>query len=286
MQAPSDGADPPRRWSPIEARVAALAVTVGLYIVAIAAAAALSAVRNSWRAITTVVPEKPLLLVGVSLLMSQCSMISIWWGSSRWPSLVKSLLAVPAWVVTWALLIALLPHTEVRSAAAAGWAACFAIQALLTAFMVVVGQWWLRWRRGEPLGRFSLLFLFLWTSLIAVLLGAGKAAAAKLGWTEEVFNWEFFRQLRLLGEINASLAIALIGFMAVSKSIWFKLVAGVAQIILISIATPIVMWWKFTNVGASWLELSWLIAAQGVFLFATLVPLEIARDTTEGEVGG
>src|SRR4029450_6013807 len=128
MTALGAAADAPRRWSPIEARVAALAVTVAIYVVAfgMVAGTVLHFGRSQW--IGRLVPSRPLLILGTGLLLAQCSLIAIWWARSNWLSHAKTLLAISGWFITWALLIALFPMTDAKSAASGGWAICLATQ--------------------------------------------------------------------------------------------------------------------------------------------------------------
>jgi hypothetical protein len=268
-----------RRWSPIEAHVAAVAVTAAIYVIIFGLAAGMAVHFGGSHWIGSLIPNRPLLIVGSALLLAQCSLIAIWWTRSNWPSHAKTLLAALGWFWAWAMLIALLPATVAQSAAGGGWAICLAIQTTIVTAVILTIRDGAGWWRVERWGRYSLLSLLLWMTLIATLLGGGRSLAIRLGWTEEVFRWGYFRQVRTIGEVNAVLAVAVFFVVNTPRRTWLKIILGVLAAATIAWAAPLVMSWEFNDVGATQLDLAWLFGAQGVFVLATLIPLEMAHDS-------
>jgi hypothetical protein len=216
--------------------------------------------------------------------MAQCSLGGVWWARIRWPSYSKTLVAILACLATWGLLLTLLDESRQEAMRAAGWAASFALQAVLTALMATLIELGVNYKAAVPSGRFSLLFLFLWTTVVALLLGGGRWLSAWLGWTQEnFFAWNYFRQLQALAIANSFLAVAVDLSLRLS-AFWVARAAAYVFTLLISTAGIAVgMYALFGNdIGLPLVELIWLIGVEGLFLAATLVPLALARDSTSG----
>jgi hypothetical protein len=231
------------------------------------------------------VSDHPLLILSVAMLMAQCSLGAIWWALARWPSHVKTLVAVAFCGITWALLVGLLETApfEIESAA---WACSLGIQAVLTALAMLVVDLVHRPERAGDNHRFSILFLLIWTAVIAILLGAGRWLSERLGWTGAIVEWQFFWQVQTIGVVNAALAVGLFVSLALLQSKRAKLV-GCAVVTLAAVfGAPLLMHLLFTNVGVDLVDIAWLLTGEAMFFLATLGPLLALQSASLAQQAG
>ncbi|MBW8884070.1 MAG: hypothetical protein JF612_04675 [Planctomycetia bacterium] len=119
-------------------------------------------------------PWDPLLLSAVAISMAQCSLGGIWWARSRWPLYLKTAVAVVACGAVWAMLLAVLDESRGTPDRAAGWAAAFALQFVMTALLAGALEWVVDFRNGQYRRRFSIMTLLLWTTVVACVLAGGR----------------------------------------------------------------------------------------------------------------
>jgi hypothetical protein len=222
------------------------------------------------------ISREPSPLIG--LLQAWCSLSAIWWVTSRWTSHVKTLHAVLACFVIWCVLVLEGERTDFASARGAGWLASLMTQFLGTA----VGALLVGFIRRDPsailLHRFSIMYLAIWTFVIAVLLGTGRWLVESLGWTWEIVQWRFFPHLLVVGAIGALQAV---GFWGVLQSSWkWRTQSIVLSIIsLATMAGAIAIFFVgFRDAGADVVEICRQFGLQAVFMLATLVPLKLSAD--------
>ena len=260
----------------LERRVMAIGTAIVLHAVIIGGAVAAVAVERLAGRLG-VFPHEPLLMTAVALLLAHCSLGAIWWARSSWPSYAKTLVAVLAAALLWLLLVGVLEATNLNEIDAAGWAAALATQLLLAGLGAAALELALR-PADFSASRFTILFLMLWTAVVAVLLGAGRAVAQALDWKlADLWNWEWLYQLQTLAVGGAVLADGLLTALRVPRDWRVRAFASFACLFVVALATPTAMFLIFKNVGASFADVFWLIFCQGLFLLATLVPLEAAQ---------
>lgn len=217
--------------------------------------------------------------------LSQGSLIAMWAAISR----MRSYLRLPAGLLgmcwTWFLTVGVLGGVSLHGAESAGWAAMSATQALsiliLTTAGYLIGHQIKRRRSGVTEGdsrplQFSLGFLLLWTTLLAMMLGLGRTVFAKLGWTTEVTQWEYFWFCPVLGACNAVFALLVLG--SLIGHTWL-----IARILLATVLIGVLgysQWHLFVFLfgetgGMKIGEFITLAAFQAVYVYATLLPLRL-----------
>lgn len=263
----------------VECYVLAVAVVVLLHLVLLAFAAATSAVVAS-RGGLAWAPRQPLLLALVAVLLAHCSSGAIWWARSTWPAHVKTLLALVCCAGLWLVLTGCLKTVALAPLAAAAWATSIALQVIFTAAASAAMESALAGRREATASRFTIMYLFIWTTLVAVVLGIGRHWAVQRGWTfAAMLDWPFWRQVQVAGLINSLLAFGVLASLRLPRTWHGRAAACLGTIYFVGLSGPIMMWLAFGTVkGAELVELVWIWGVQGMFLAITLVPLTIAAE--------
>jgi hypothetical protein len=257
----------------------AMAVVVLLHVIVVAVIAELLWASVDRRPTILRPPPQPLLLTAVALLLAHCSLGGIWWARTKWPMHAKTLAAVLACLAIFGMLLAILPEGRSQADHAAGWAASFATQFVLTSLMAAALELAVQYRQITARHRFTILSLLIWTTLVGSFLAGGRWLVTRFGWTaENFFAWEYFQQLQVLGAANAALAIAILAGVRLTPNWYTRSTACAATLLVAAPLTVGCMWTLFgSRVGVSLSELAWLITAEGLFLIVTLVPLEMTR---------
>jgi hypothetical protein len=266
--------------TPLQRTAIAVVAIAVLHLLVIAAIAELLWATSGNRPALLRPPPQPLLLAAVALLMAHCSLGGIWWARTRWPSHVKTLLAVLVCAAAWGMLLVVLPEGRSQADHAAGWAASFGTQFVLTSLLAAAIEIAIRFRRDSNQHRFTILTLLIWMAVVGCVLGGGRSIAGLFGWTaNNFFAWQYFQQLQAMAFLNAALAIATLACVRFTST-WRTRCA--ACIIALVVAVPLLvtaMWGMFGNrAGVSFNELAWLMTTEGLFLAVTLLPLEMARE--------
>ena len=262
---------------PLERRVLAVGTAIVLHAVLLGAAAGVQAIVAATGSLRAV-PREPLLVTAVALLLAHCSLGALWWARTTWPSYAKTLAGAGATALIWVLLVGVLEATNMTESAAVGWAASLTTQAVLAGLSAAILDLLKNPRSVAGQSRFTILFLLLWTAVVAVLLGAGRTMAEAFGWKlADVLAWDYLYQLQAIGVANAALALALLAALQVRRSWIVRSLLALAALLLVVVATPIAMALMFRSVGASFADLVWLLTAEGLFVLATLAPLEAAK---------
>lgn len=261
----------------IERRALALTASVLLHVIVLGVGAVAAAGLATGHKLSFI-PRDPLLILAVALVVAHCGIGAIWWARAFWPATAKSFVALVSIFVLWLLLTKLLNSTRDVGLPAFAWAAAIVTQTLATGLAVAVAELRVNFDAAARRNRFTILFLLLSTTAVATLLGAANTWATRHGWKiADVASWEYFWQLQFVGLISALLAI---GVYLCTRLIRIWQASGVASLIfvtLITIAAPLVLKAAYgADVGALPADIVWLFAGQGLFLIATLLPLEIA----------
>jgi hypothetical protein len=136
----------------------------------------------------------------------------------------------------------------------------------------------LAWPREIRIHRFSIMYLVVWTFVIAVLLGAARWLIESFGWTWDVVRWQYFPHLLAVGAIGALQAVGIAG---VLQSPWKwktrSIALGGIPLATMAVASA-VFFFGFRDAGADVLEICRQFGLQALFLLATLVPLRISGD--------
>lgn len=268
-----------RHLGPLERRVLAAGTAMVLHAVIIGVAAILQTFVET-AGPHPALPKDSLLLAAVALLLAHCSLGSIWWARSNWPSYAKTLVIALASALLWLLLVGVLETARLSHASAAGWALAIATQTLLAA----CGATFLEFRLSPGLrtarSRYTIMFLLLWMAVVGVLLGAGRSLATRLGWTwAGVRDWEFHDQLQTLAVSNAVLAVGVLAAIRVPRKPSIRAFATSLFVLVNSLLFPSIMTICFgKKLPVGFAELFWLVLLQASFLLAALVPLEVNRE--------
>jgi hypothetical protein len=257
--------------------LASLAFSVAVYVAVFGGTIWLTESFGRTRLVQSIVPDRPLLVLGVAFLLAHVSLVAHWWARSHLPSHVKTLVALAGCAILWGLLIGLLNGTNFSDIATAGWAAALGTQALAVAVgATLVSSTRRAWLAGN--NRYSILFLLVWMAVVGVVLGVGRMLTEAAGWTvAELLEWDYLWQLQVLASFSAALAIWLAVSVALRVAWKWRAAACLASTTALAAFAPIFMGMRFTVVGASLIDIAWLIGAQGLFVSATLAPLELAR---------
>src|SRR5262245_2705763 len=148
-----------------------------------AAIAFIAMVAASSRVPATLRPWDPLLLSAVGMSMAQCSLGGIWWARTRWPLHLKTLVAIVGFSGVWGMLLAVLDESRGQPHRAAGWAAAFATQFVVTSLLAAGIELWIGFRRIGQKHQYTILSLLLWMTLTGCLLAFGRWIAARFEWT-------------------------------------------------------------------------------------------------------
>lgn len=222
------------------------------------------------------ISREPSPLIG--LLQAWCSLAAIWWVRSRWTSHVKTLHAVLGCLAIWGLLLLNGERTDFSTVKGAGWLASLATQfAVTSGGLMLIAVY--RNRSIRPaIRRFSIMYLVIWTFVVAVLLGTGRWLLETAGWTWDVLNYSFFPHLIVVGVLGGLQAVSL---WAVIQTPWSRRRQAIA-LALVTLTTILValavLFIGFREAGAELLEVCRQFGLQAMFLIATLLPLRIAAD--------
>jgi len=221
-------------------------------------------------------PWEPLLLTAVAISMAQCSLGGIWWAHSRWPLYLKTAVGVVACAAVWVLLLAVLDESRGKPDRAAGWAAAFALQFVLSALLAGALEWAIDFRHGRHQRRFSIMTLLLWTTVIGCILAGGRWLAAIFDWTPtNFFSWEYFRHLQVMAMLNAVLAACVFASVRLTTGWYGRCAACGSLLASITPSTILIMWGLFgRNLGASLADLALLSLVHAAFLSLTLALAE------------
>lgn len=223
-----------------------------------------------------------LVIIGAAQILADCSLVGVWWARSAWPSHARTLVAVFCIATLWGLLVLLFRGVTFASAHSGGWAASFVTQAVLAALGTAVFEAFAGRKAAQS---FSLMFLLLWMSLVAILLGAGRQLAHTLNWSAAaILGWEFFVHLQVIAIANALLALLLFAPLRLFRNWPSRILGCIVVGLAASILTPYVMKWSFTNAGAPFYEMVCLLALESLFLFAAFVPQQLAADWRESSI--
>jgi len=258
---------------PIEPRVLLALMLQAAAIAFIAIAASTSQTPMTRR------PWEPLLLCAVAISMAQCSLGGIWWARSRLPLYLKTGVSIAACALVWLMLLAVLDESRGKPDRAAGWAAAFATQFVLTALVAGGLQWVIDFRRGQHQRRFTIMSILLWTTVVACVLASGRWLAAGFGWTPtNFFSWTYFRHLQVMAVMNATLAVCIFAAIQLTTG-WYGRCASAASLLLSIVPGTILMMWGLfgQNVGASLADVALLSIVHAAFFTLTLVIVEPIR---------
>jgi hypothetical protein len=212
-------------------------------------------------------PEQPLLVLAVAFILAHCSLASIWWVRSNWSAHTKSIAAALAIGCLWLLLVQLLHTARESGPATLAWGACIALQVTLTGLAVMILELSIGYHRAAARSRFSLQYLLVWTTFLAIALGVAGAAAGKSGFQlADVPTWEFFAQLQGVAVASSSLAAAVYASIRLSKTWLLRGLACAVAAIASAVLAPLCLLALFDEkAGAPFIDLVWLFGAHALF---------------------
>ncbi len=217
--------------------------------------------------------------------LSRGSLIALWAGFSPVRSYVRFPVAVVATAWAWYVAMKAFQVAAAHGAESASVATMFATQALIVLVATSAGRLLWRWRRlrqgsqsEDPLiPQYSLRFLLLWTTLLSIMLGAGRIVFVQLEWTSDVLQREYFYHNPMLAVHNA--VFALLVFASLVGRTWMlrRILLAVVLIFAIGYFQMDVFSFAFRNpgAGASLATFLFLAGFQAAYLYATLLPLRL-----------
>lgn len=225
-------------------------------------------------------PEQLWLL---AIPVSQASLLAIWSAASPLRSYVRVPLAVIGVCWTWLITARLLLDHRSYDEQTAAWAAMLAIQSLL--ILLTLGAWQvaqqyvgrrrLSCTRTAP-WQYTLGSLLIWTTVLAVFLGAGKIALQRLGWTIRVLDDRFFFMTCLLGVYNAVYAVAVLAALFAGRKIILRTVVATAVVGLFAASERFALTTIFgDDGGVPVVEWLYFAGCQAGYIYLTLLPLRI-----------
>ncbi len=218
-------------------------------------------------------PRELLVVLSVAFILAQCSACAIWWARSTCPPHAKATAVALACGFLWLVLVNLLESTRGSGVAALAWAVCIAVQVVLTGFGVTGLELLINYRCAAGRSRCSLQYLFVWTTLLAIVLGGAGAIANKFGFQlADVPNWEFFAQLQAVAVASALVASAVYTSVRLPQTRLFRGLTSAATIAAGAFIVPVCLQAIFgETIGVQPADLVWLFAGQSLFLLATVV---------------
>lgn len=243
-----------------------LVVAGGLYLAVFALAAAADGAGIGRH------PQRPffILFAFIGMLMALCSVGALWWAASRWSSYAKTLPLIFAGLVCWLglALVTGLRNTD-RSGA---WAIAFELHIVLAAALATVALDRLRPAKERTPQQFTILWLLLWTAVLATILGAARALTALFGWTLAVFVWPFFWHVQIFAIANGFLAASLFAAVIAELPAWQRIGAVVVATAMVATIVLAVLGLVFQQIGSGILDIVLMFAAHALFLMAALLP--------------
>jgi hypothetical protein len=224
------------------------------------------------------VPDHPLHTVFVALILTQASLASVFFARSSWPLYLKALAATLLLGCLWLLLVGTMETTKQSPIATGAWAVCLIIQASAVWTAVTVIEFISNYDLAAARSRFGLRHLLICTTLVAVCLGGARVLAARHGFAlADVPDWDFFWHIQAAAVTNATLAIGTYASLRLPRSWTVRTMFCIAALTTATVAAPLVFLAVFSK-NTSLTEMRWLFGSEGVFLIATLVPMEMLRD--------
>ncbi len=228
------------------------------------------------------------LMFVVAWPMSQNALITTWAITSSRSAYHWRYLAVVAgaswtWFVCVVVMpdVAVMPRVSAYSEISAAWAVVYATQSITIVVGVMTYRTLLRWLRRRIAGtveptrlQFGVGCLLVWTALIAVTFGCGRAGFLQFGWNREVVHWPFFVLMPGIGFCNAVCALMVLFSLADREQFVARAALAVATIATIGYLQLQVQASFFGRPVAPTAGDIWILAgSQAAYLYGTLLPL-------------
>jgi hypothetical protein len=260
--------------------LAAVAFSALVYLLVLGGATLLSVIQARSQTTLPGVPPRPVYLVFVALIVALSGVGAVC--LARWNCSLYGKSGVAIFLFGWlvGMLVKTLESSPEGLLNAQAWAAGAATQIILTLAVVKLLELSRPDQTTVRRSQFGILHLLFGLTVVAVLLGAARYYAQKQGFTlATVLNWDFFWQIQAAGIVGASLAVATYACLRFIRKWTARMVACGVSLMVMALTAPLAMLNLFgTDIGATWTSMSWLFACEGLFLWATLVPLEALRE--------
>ncbi len=215
--------------------------------------------------------------------MSRVSLIALWASISRARSYVRFPVAVVATAWAWCVLNMAL-DISLDHEISAVLATLFVVQALIVCVAISAGRLLWRWRRlrkglqsEEPLiPQYSLRFLLLWTTLLSIMLGAGRIMFGWLEWASDVVEWEDFCFFSMVALHNAAFALLVLASLVGRTWLLRRILLALAMIFAIGYFEMAMFSLILGDPrGGSIADFLFVAGFQAAYLYATLLPLRL-----------
>jgi hypothetical protein len=224
------------------------------------------------------VPDHPLHTIFIALILAQCGLASVFFAGSSWP--VSSKLVVGSLVLgcLWLLLVGTMETTKQTPIAAGAWAACLVVEAIAVWLSATGVEFAANYQWAVARSRFGLLHLLFGMTLVAVCLGGGRQLATRYGFAlADVPEWDFFWHVQAAAIVNSVLAAGLYACLRWSTTWSARATISSALVVAVAFAAPLAFIAIFSQ-NTSLTEMRWLFGSEGLFLIATLWPMQMLRD--------
>jgi hypothetical protein len=222
-------------------------------------------------------PNQPIHMVFVALVLAQCGLAAVYFARCSWPLTIKAVAASLVLGCLWVLLVGTMETTKQSPVAAGAWAACLVLEAVLVWLCVTAVELSLDYQPAVARARFGIVHLLIGTTLVAICLGGSRVVAGHYGFAlAEVPEWAFFWHVQAAAVVNSVLAVALYSSLRFTRS-WIAWAGfSVATLAVVVFVAPFGFLFVFSQ-NATLIEMRWMFGSEGLFLIATLVPIEILR---------
>ena len=220
----------------------------------------------------------PLMMLAIAISFAQTGLVAVWVAVSRVRYYVRFPLALAGIGWTWLALMHLV-DPSLQDPESAAWLILGVLQFLYVAGALVLGRLLAaRLRRrstgASPPAQFGLAALMIWTAMVAATLAAARILVTALGWTTEVFQWQYLGFMPIFAAYNAAYALAAFVSVRVRKHRVGVILSTAVLIGLAGATLPATFYAIFQETGGiTATECLELAAFQAGLLYATLIPL-------------
>jgi hypothetical protein len=258
--------------------LAAVVFSAALHLVVLGGAS-IAAVMSASRGGVQLVgaPAQPLHTVFVALVLAQCGLAAVYLARCTWPFMNKLIVTSLILGGLWLLLVGTMETSKQSPVAAGAWAACLVVEAVVVWLFVTTVELRLDFEPAIARTQFGLIHLLIGTTLVAVGLGGSRIIAGRYGFTlADVPEWTFFWHVQLAAVVTAVLAVVLYSSLRLARSWITRASFCIAMLAVVVFAAPLGFLLAFKQ-NISLTEMRWLFGSEGLFLIATLAPMEILR---------
>lgn len=211
--------------------------------------------------------------VALAVPVSQNSLIALWASTSTRAIHVRFLVAVIAIWSAWFQTISMLDATP-SGEVSAGWAGVLCVQsAFIVAAVSVTRVVQTRFSRHQVRRayRYSFRTLFIWLTIIAILMSIFRIGPGSWNWIEVGADWAYFAAVPILGAYHGLYGIVFLAAVAYGPRSARSVLPTIVLVGLLAITEPLVLSTVMADAGGATMRTALLSAsAQLAILFGTV----------------